>query len=156
MNSWRSLEADIRRASPAFGPCRRNWKPRGLYWTSISGKIIKEMPGSVTSETPCIMSHFCTSLCISCRLPKCNIRYSSQKILMRLLQCRNKSCGAPLEKHRFNLDDILLSRFIRRDIRIKIHTIIILCTVLHECETWHRTLREKSRLRTFESGVLGA
>ena len=90
MKSWRSLEADIRRASPAFGPCRRNWKPRGLYWTSISGKIIKEMPGSVTSETLCIVSHFCTSLCISCRLPKCNIRYISQKILMRLLQCRNK------------------------------------------------------------------
>ena len=33
--SWRSLEADIRRTSPAFGPCRRKWKPRGLYWTGI-------------------------------------------------------------------------------------------------------------------------
>jgi len=55
MNFWRSLEADIRRASPAFGPCRRNWKPRGIHWTSISGKIIKEMPGSVASETPCII-----------------------------------------------------------------------------------------------------
>ena len=49
------------RASPAFGPCQRNWKPKGLIWRFrfrcnilISGKIIKEMPGSVASGTHCI------------------------------------------------------------------------------------------------------
>jgi len=57
---------------------------------------------------------------------------ASRKILMRLLQCRNKSCGAPFKKHRLNLDNILLFRFIRRNISIKIHTIVILFTVLHE------------------------
>jgi hypothetical protein len=38
---WRSLEIDICRASTAFGPCQRNWKPRGLYRTSWQ-KVVRK------------------------------------------------------------------------------------------------------------------
>jgi hypothetical protein len=40
------------------------------------------------------------------------------------------------------------------NIKIKIYKIVILPVVLHGCETWSFTLREKHRLRIFENRVL--
>ena len=41
-----------------------------------------------------------------------------------------------------------------KNIRIKIHRIIILPVVLYGCETWSHKLRKKHRLREFENRVL--
>jgi hypothetical protein len=41
-----------------------------------------------------------------------------------------------------------------KNLKVKIHRIIILPVVLYGCETWSLTLREESRLRVFENRVL--
>jgi hypothetical protein len=41
-----------------------------------------------------------------------------------------------------------------KSVKINIHRTIILPVVLYGCETWSLTLREKCRLRVFESRVL--
>ena len=43
---------------------------------------------------------------------------------------------------------------IQKNIKIKIYRIVILPTVLYECETWSLTLREEHRLRLCENRVL--
>ena len=41
-----------------------------------------------------------------------------------------------------------------KNLKIKIHKTIVLPIVLHGCETWSLTLREKRNLRVFENMVL--
>jgi hypothetical protein len=50
--------------------------------------------------------------------------------------------------------NVLSSSWLSNNIKIKIYRTIILPVVLYGCETWSVTLREKHRLRVFESGVL--
>jgi hypothetical protein len=55
--------------------------------------------------------------------------------------------------------DIMLFRrlqvtMLSRNLKIKIHSTIILPVVLYGCETWSLTLREERRLRVFENRVL--
>jgi len=45
-------------------------------------------------------------------------------------------------------------QFATKNLKIKIYKTIILPVVLHGCETWSLTLREKRRLRVFENRVL--
>ena len=46
------------------------------------------------------------------------------------------------------------SSLLSKNLNIKIYGTIILSVVLYGCETWSLTLREESRLRVFENGVL--
>jgi hypothetical protein len=48
----------------------------------------------------------------------------------------------------------LFSSLLSKNIKIRIHTTIILPVVLYGCETWSLILREKHRLRVSENGVL--
>jgi hypothetical protein len=48
----------------------------------------------------------------------------------------------------------LSSRLLSRNVKAKIHKIIILPVVLYGCETWSLKLREEHRLRVFENRVL--
>jgi hypothetical protein len=48
----------------------------------------------------------------------------------------------------------LSSRLLSKNVKIKIHRIIILPVVLYGCETWSLTLREKCRLGVSENRVL--
>ena len=50
--------------------------------------------------------------------------------------------------------DVLSSRLLPRNIKIKIHTTTILPVVLYGCETWSLTWREECRLRVFDNRVL--
>jgi hypothetical protein len=45
--------------------------------------------------------------------------------------------------------NLLCSRLLSKNLKIKIHRIIILPVVLYSCEIWSLTLREKRRLRVF-------
>ena len=53
-----------------------------------------------------------------------------------------------------SVQNLLSSRLLSKNLKIKIHRIIILPIVLYGCETWSLTLREERRLRVFENMVL--
>ena len=52
------------------------------------------------------------------------------------------------------MQNLLSSNLTIQNIKIKIYRTIILPVVLHGCETWLLTLREKRRLRVIENRVL--
>jgi hypothetical protein len=53
-----------------------------------------------------------------------------------------------------SVQNLLSSRLLSKNIKIKIYKTIILRVVLYGCETWSLTLREEHRLRVFENRVL--
>ena len=53
-----------------------------------------------------------------------------------------------------SVQNLLSSRFLSKNLKIKIYRTIILPVVLYRCETWSLTLREERRLRVFENKVL--
>ena len=52
------------------------------------------------------------------------------------------------------LCNLLSSRLLSKNLKIKTYRTIILPVVLYGCETWSLTLREERRLRVFENKVL--
>jgi hypothetical protein len=54
----------------------------------------------------------------------------------------------------YSVQNLLSSRLILKNLKIKIYKIVILPVVLYGCETWSLTLREEHRLRVFENSVL--
>jgi hypothetical protein len=54
----------------------------------------------------------------------------------------------------YSVQNLLSSRLLSKNIKIKIFKSIILPMVLNGCETWSLTLREEHRLRVFENRVL--
>jgi hypothetical protein len=55
---------------------------------------------------------------------------------------------------RGNVKNVLSSRLLSKNIKIRIYKTIIFPVVLYGCETWSLTLREEHRLRVFENRVL--
>jgi hypothetical protein len=53
-----------------------------------------------------------------------------------------------------SVQNLLSSRLLSKNIKIRIYKTIILRVVLYGCETWSLALREKHRLRVFEKRVL--
>jgi hypothetical protein len=53
----------------------------------------------------------------------------------------------------YSVQNLLYSRFLSKDVKIKICRTIILPVVLDGCETWSLIFREKRRLRVFENRV---
>jgi hypothetical protein len=53
-----------------------------------------------------------------------------------------------------SVQNLLSSRLLSKNIKIRIYKTIILPVVLYGCETWSLTLREEHRLREFENRVL--
>jgi len=53
-----------------------------------------------------------------------------------------------------SVQNLLSSRLLSRNLKIKIYRTITLPVVLYGCETWSLTLREERRLRMFENRVL--
>jgi hypothetical protein len=49
------------------------------------------------------------------------------------------------------VQNLLSSRLLSKNIKVKIHNTIILPVVLYGCETWSLTLREEHRLRVFQN-----
>ena len=52
------------------------------------------------------------------------------------------------------MQNILSSRLLSKNLKIKIYRTILLAVVLYGCGTWSVTLREEHRLRAFENRVL--
>jgi len=53
-----------------------------------------------------------------------------------------------------SVQNLLLSSFVSKNIKIKIYRKVILPFVLYGCETWSLTLREEHGLRVFKNRVL--
>ena len=53
-----------------------------------------------------------------------------------------------------SVQNLLSSRLLTKNLKIKIHRTIILPVVLYGCEAWSLTLREERKLRVFENMVL--
>jgi len=53
-----------------------------------------------------------------------------------------------------SVQNLLSSRLLSKNLKIKIYRNIILPVVLYGCETWSLTLREERKLRVFENMVL--
>jgi hypothetical protein len=53
-----------------------------------------------------------------------------------------------------SVQNLLSSRLLSRNVKVKIYKTIILPVVLYGRETWSLTLREEHRLRVFENRVL--
>ena len=52
------------------------------------------------------------------------------------------------------MQNLLFSRLLSKNLKIKLYRIIILLVVLYRCESWSLTLREEKKLRVFENMVL--
>jgi hypothetical protein len=53
-----------------------------------------------------------------------------------------------------SVQNLLSSRLLSKNLKIRIYKTIILPVVLYGCETWPLTSREEYRLRVFENRVL--
>ena len=53
-----------------------------------------------------------------------------------------------------SVQNLLSSRLLSKNLKIKIYRTISLPVVLYGCETWSLTLREEKKLRVFENRVL--
>jgi hypothetical protein len=53
-----------------------------------------------------------------------------------------------------SVQNLLSSRLLSKNTKIKIYRTIFLPAILYGCETWYLTLIEKHRLRVFENRVL--
>jgi hypothetical protein len=53
-----------------------------------------------------------------------------------------------------SIQNLLSSRLLPKNLKIRIYKTIILPVILYGCETWSLTLREEHRLRVFENRVL--
>jgi hypothetical protein len=53
-----------------------------------------------------------------------------------------------------SVQNLLSSRLLSINLKVRIYRIIILLVVLCGCETWSLTLKEERRLRVFENRVL--
>jgi hypothetical protein len=53
-----------------------------------------------------------------------------------------------------SVQNLLSSRLLSKNTKIRVYRAIILPVVLYRCETWSLTLREEQRLRVFENRVL--
>jgi len=54
----------------------------------------------------------------------------------------------------YSVQNLLSSRLLSKNLKIKLYRIILLPVVLYGCETWSLTLREERRLRVFENRVM--
>jgi len=52
------------------------------------------------------------------------------------------------------VQNLLSSRLLPKNLKIKLYRTIILPVVLYGCETWSLTLREEMKLRVFDNKVL--
>ena len=52
------------------------------------------------------------------------------------------------------MPNLLSSRLLSKNLKIKIYRTVVLPVVLYGCETWSLTLREERKLRVFKNRVL--
>jgi len=77
-------------------------------------------------------------------------KLTNQNSIQEEIKSRLKSGNACY----YSVQNLLSSRLLFKNLKIKIYRTIILPVVLYGCNTWSLTLREERRLRVFENRVL--
>jgi hypothetical protein len=72
---------------------------------------------------------------------------TNEKLIQEELKRRLNSCNACCH----SVQNLLFSRLLSKNIKVRTHKTIILPVVLYGRETWSLTLREEYRLRVFEN-----
>ena len=72
---------------------------------------------------------------------------TNQNSIPEEIKCRLRSGNA----YYHSVQNLLPSRLLYKNLKIKIYRTIILPVVLYRCETWSLTLREERKLRVFET-----
>jgi hypothetical protein len=77
-------------------------------------------------------------------------RVTNQNLIQKEIKIRLNSGNSCYH----SVKNLLSSRLLSRNIKIRIYKNIILPVILYGCETWSLTLREEHGLRVFENRVL--
>ena len=75
---------------------------------------------------------------------------TNQNSIQEVIKSRLKSGNARYH----SVQNLLYSSLLSKNLKSKIHRIIILPVILYGCETWSLALREERQLRVFENRVL--
>ena len=75
---------------------------------------------------------------------------TNKNYIQEEIKCRLKAGNSCY----YSVQTLLSSRFLSKNLKIKIYKTIIEPVVLYGCETWSLTLREECRLRVFENRIL--
>ena len=75
---------------------------------------------------------------------------TNQNSILEEIKSRSRSGNACYH----SVQNLLSSRLLSKNLKIKMYRIIILPVVLYGCDTWSLTLREERKLRVFENMVL--
>jgi hypothetical protein len=75
---------------------------------------------------------------------------TNQKLIQEEIKRRLNSGNACYR----SVQNLLSSRLLSKNIKIRIYKTIIFPVVLYECENWYLTLREEHRRRAFDNRVL--
>jgi len=75
---------------------------------------------------------------------------TNQNSIQEEIKCRLKLGNACC----YSVQNLLSSRLLSKNLKLKLYRTIILPVVLYGCETWSLTLKGERRLRVFENRVL--
>jgi hypothetical protein len=75
---------------------------------------------------------------------------TNQNLIQEEIQRRLNSDNACYH----SVQNLLSSRLLSKNVKVRIYKTIILTVVQHGCETWSLTVREEHKLRVFENRVL--
>ena len=87
----------------------------------------------------------------SCHVYNQNCRLAARVLLHSISDCW---CSEPRNACYHSVQNLLSSRLLSKNLKIKIYRTIILPVVLYGCETWSLTMRDERKLRVFENMVL--
>ena len=73
---------------------------------------------------------------------------TNQNSIAEEIKCRLKSGNACFH----SVQNLLFSRLLSKNLKIKIYGIVILPVVLYGCETWSLPMREERKLRCLRTG----
>ena len=93
--------------------------------------------------------HSLTNVC-HLQLPTNTTTLTNQNSIAEEIKSRFKSGNACYH----SVQNLLSSKLLSKNLKIKIYRTVMLPVVLYGCETWSLTLREERKLRVFENRVL--
>jgi hypothetical protein len=75
---------------------------------------------------------------------------TNQNLIQEEIKRRLNSCNACYH----SVQNLLSSRLLSKNMKVRIYKTIILPVVVYGCETWSLTVRDEHKLRMFENRVL--
>ena len=114
---------------------------------------LSEYFSRICDQVPRLKNVYCVLLLVAIVLNMfclCFIVISLRHNIQEEIKSRLKSGNACY----YSVQNLLSSRLLSRNLKIKIYRTIILPVVMYGCEIWSLTFREERRLRVFDNRVL--